>query len=116
MNLGKVFYRQILREGGAEAIVDGEIRRTYRDWYEEICAVAGGLQHRGLKSGDHFVAVLSNRYQTATLYWACQMLGAIFTPFNWRANGEEIAYVLEDAEVVAVALEERSRDAMFGRR
>ena len=95
MNLGKVFYRQILREGCAEAIVDGQIRRTYIDWYEEIRAVAGGLEHRGLKSGDHFVAVLSNRYQTATLYWACQMLGAIFTPFNWRANGEEIAYVLE---------------------
>jgi 2-furoate---CoA ligase len=112
MNLGKVFYRQMLREGNAEAIVDGDTRRTYADWYAEICAVAGGLQTRGLRPGDHFVAVLSNRYETATLYWACQMLGAVFTPFNWRANDEEVAYVLDDANAAAVAFEERSQLAV----
>ncbi|MGB0629329.1 MAG: class I adenylate-forming enzyme family protein [Alphaproteobacteria bacterium] len=114
MNLGKVFYRQMLREGNAEAIVDGATRRNYGDWYDEIRAVAGGLKTRGLKPGDHFVVVLSNRYETATLYWACQMLGAIFTPFNWRANDEEVAYVLDDADAVAVAFEERSRAAVGG--
>ena len=114
MNLGKVLYRHVLREGHAEALADGETRRTYDDWYRDICAVAGGLKLRGVKPGDHFVSVLSNRYETATLYWACQMLGAIFTPFNWRANEEEVAYVLDDAEAVAVAFEERSRVAVGG--
>ena len=109
MNLGEVFYRHMLRDPGAVAIVDGETRRNFGDWYEEIRAVAGGLQARGLKPGDHFVAVLSNRYETATLYWACQMLGLIFTPFNWRANGEEVAYVLEDADTIAVAFESATR-------
>ena len=42
------------------------------------------------------------------------MLGAIFTPFNWRANAEEVAYVLDDAEAVAVVFEKRSRDAVVG--
>ena len=114
MNLGKVLYRHVLREGEAEAIVDGDTRRNYADWYGDICAVAGGLKLRGLKPGDHLVAVLSNRYETATLYWACQMVGAIFTPFNWRANDEEVAYVLQDAEAVAVAFEDRSREAVGG--
>lgn len=112
MNLGTVFYRHMLREPGATGIVDGEIRRTFGDWYDEIRAVAGGLKTRGVGSGDHFVTVLSNRYETATLYWACQMLGAIFTPFNWRANGEEVAYVLNDAEAVAVAFEDATKSAV----
>ena len=112
MNLGEVFYRQMLRERNAEAIVDGDTRRTYAQWYEDICAVAGGLKHSGIKPGDHFVSILSNRFETATLYWACQMLGAIFTPFNWRANAEEVAYVLADADAVAVAFEARSREAV----
>jgi len=111
MNLGKIFYRHVLRQPDAIAIVDGDIRRTYSDWYEEIRAVAGGLRLRGLKSGDHFVVVLSNRYETATLYWACQMLGLIFTPFNWRANDEEVAYVLDNADAVGMVFEERSRPA-----
>ena len=112
MNLGEVFYRQMLRERNVEAIVDGDTRRTYAQWYEDICAVAGGLKHSGIKPGDHFVSILSNRFETATLYWACQMLGAIFTPFNWRANGEEVAYVLADADAVAVAFETRSKEAV----
>ena len=114
MNLGTFFDRQVLREPRAEAIVDGDTRRNFEDWYRDIRAVAGGLKLRGLRPGDHFVAVLSNRYETATIYWACQMLGAVFTPFNWRANDEEIAYVLGDAEAVAVAFEERSRAAVGG--
>jgi 2-furoate---CoA ligase len=112
MNLGEVLYRHMLRDPGAVAIVDGNTRRSFGDWYEDIRAVAGGLQTNGLKPGDHFVAVLSNRYETATIYWACQMLGLIFTPFNWRANGEEIAYVLEDADTVAVAFEAATRETV----
>ena len=111
MNLGVLFYRQMLREPDALAIVDGEIRRNFGDWYNDVRAVSGGLKLRGFKPGDHFVAVLSNRYETATLYWACQILGLIFTPFNWRASGEEIAYVLDDANAVGFAFEDRSREA-----
>lgn len=112
MNIGEVFYRHMLREPGAEAIVDGKTRRNFGDWYADIRAVAGGLQARGLKPGDHFVVVLSNRYETATLYWASQMLGLIFTPFNLRANGEEIAYVLDDADTVAIAFEAATRQTV----
>lgn len=114
MNLGEILHRHVLRDPDVDAIVDGDTRRSYGDWYEDILQVAGGLQLKGLKPGDHFVAVLSNRYETATLYWACQMLGAIFTPFNWRANDEEVGYVLEDAEAVVVAFEDRSREAVIG--
>ena len=109
MNLGEIFHRHVLRDPEATAVVDGAIRRSYAEWYPEVRAVAGGLAAHGLKPGDHFVAVLSNRYETATLYWACQMLGLIFTPFNWRANADEIAYVLDNADAVAVVCEQRSR-------
>ena len=112
MNLGEAFRRNMMREPGALAIVDGDVRRSFAQWYDEIRAVAGGLRQRGLKPGDHFVSVLSNRYETATLYWACQMLGLIFTPFNWRGNGEEVAYVLDNADAVGVAFEDRSRKAV----
>tara|TARA_B100000686_G_C16786108_1_gene975363 strand:+ start:562 stop:2118 length:1557 start_codon:yes stop_codon:yes gene_type:complete len=114
MNLGKMFHRHALRQPLAQAIVDGEIRRNFENWYREILSLAGGLQLRGLKAGDHIVVVLSNRYETATLYWACQMIGLIFTPFNWRANENEIAYVLEDADAAAVVFEKRSCSAVEG--
>ena len=78
------------RQPGEEAIVDGSRRRTYAQWYEEIKAVAGGLQAMGLTAGDHLVVVMRNRYEMATLYWACHLIGVIFTPVSWRATADEI--------------------------
>jgi len=106
MDLGTLFHFAVQRHPSAEAIVDGDIRRSYEQWYAEIRAVAAGLRAMGLKAGDHFVVVMRNRYETATLYWACQMLGLIFTPVTWRASAPELLYCLEDAEAAAIAFDD----------
>jgi len=105
-----MFERIVVRDPDAVAIVDGDFRATYREWRDEVMRLAGGLRTIGLRPGDHFAPVLSNRREMASLYWACQMLGVIFTPFNWRATADEIAYALEDADTVALAYEARSAD------
>ena len=113
MDLGTVFERAVIRDPDAPAVVDGELRRTYGEWHADIRGLAGGLRAKGIEAGDHVVPVMSNRFEMATLYWACQMAGAVFTPFNWRAGADEIAFVLDDAEAVAVFFEDRSRDAVL---
>ena len=112
MTLARMFAAAAAREPEATAIVDGGRRLSYGDWQAEILALAGGLHARGLGPGDHLVAVLANRLEMATLYWACQYLGIIFTPFNWRASAPEMVYVLADAEAKAVVYEQRSAEAM----
>ena len=89
-----------------------DTRLSYSEWFQQISSVAGAIEEIGLQKGDHLVTILSNRYEMATLYWACQMLGLIFTPFNWRASGAEIAYVLENAEAKLVVCETRSEFAL----
>ncbi|MSP79863.1 MAG: long-chain fatty acid--CoA ligase [Rhodospirillales bacterium] len=111
MDLATAFTFSVARAPHAIAICDGAERRSYAAWDAEIRAVAGGLRSLGLGAGDHFVTVLSNRCEMATLYWACQMIGAIFTPFNWRASAEEIAFVLADAEAKLVAFEGKTEAA-----
>ena len=106
MDLGTLFRFAVERAADAEAVVDGAHRRSYGQWYGEIRAVAGGLQAMGLQAGDHLVVVMRNRYETATLYWAAHMLGAIFTPVTWRATAEELRYCLEDAEAAVVAFDD----------
>ena len=113
MDLGTAFAVSTARKPEALAVADGERRLSYGDWYDEIRAVAGGLKSLGLGPGDHFVPVLANTSEMATLYWACQMLGVVFTPFNWRASADEIAYVLDNAEASFVAFDDRSRDEVI---
>ncbi len=112
MDLGTTFACSVAREPEAVALVDGGLRLSYAAWERDIRALAGGLKGFGLEAGDRVVAVLSNRHETATLYWACQYLGLVFTPFNWRASGADVAFVLDDAEAAIVVYEPRSEQAM----
>ena len=113
MSLGAGFAEVAASEPRAMAVVDGATRLSYGEWQPRILAVAGALRGLGLGAGDRLLAVLSNRWETATLYWACQMAGIVFTPFNWRAAADEIAFVVGDAEPGAVAYESVSRDAVL---
>jgi len=105
MDLGSAFAAAVMRQPRQEAFVEGNRRMSYADWYRDIASVAGGLQDMGLRTGDHLVVVMRNRYEMATLYWACQLLGIVFTPVSWRATADEIRYCLEDAEAAAVAFD-----------
>lgn len=113
MDLGTAFDAAIARDPAALAFVDGDTRKTFAEWQDDIRRVAGGLSMLGLGRGDHLVVLMPNRYEMAVLYWACQMLAAIFTPFNWRATKDEIAYVLTDADARLVAFDAASKDAVI---
>src|SRR5688500_14837386 len=98
------------------ALVDGERRLTYRAWTARVHRVAASLVARGVHRGDHVVLSLKNREEHATAYWACQMLGAIATPLNWRYAPGELEYCVADADAVAVIFESASRDAAMSAR
>src|SRR5215471_21769560 len=98
LDLGTSFLASVARDGDALAIVDGELRLSYRDWYRGISALVAGFDALGLKPGDHLVTLLQNRAEAATIHWACQFAGLIVTPLNWRASAQELDFLLADAE------------------
>lgn len=110
MDLATACSLSVARRPDSCAIVDGDLRRSYAQWHADAARTAGGLAGLGLGAGDHLLVLLKNRYETTVLYWACQMLGAVFTPLNWRARPAELAFCLEDAEAKAVAFEDASAD------
>ena len=114
MDLGTVMDAATSRDPHACAFVDGDVRKSFAQWHDDICRLAGGLQKMGLSRGDHLVTIMANRYEMATLYWACQRLAAIFTPFNWRATADDIAYVLDDAEARLVVFDDGASTAVMG--
>jgi 2-furoate---CoA ligase len=42
----------------------------------------------------------------ATLHWACQLVGIVVTPLNWRIKAEELDYCLRDADAGAIVFDE----------
>jgi len=114
LDLGRTFLQSVERNPGALAVVDGEQRLTYSQWYDHIQRVAAGLATLGLGRGDHLVIVLQNRIEMATLHWACQFLGVIATPLNWRAKPEEVDYCATDSQAKAIVVEPVSAEAVAG--
>lgn len=111
-DLGRNLIASASRMPKAIAISDGEKRWTYEAWLNEVLQIVGGLDSLGLKPGQHVVSVLLNTYQAATLHMACQISGLVITPLNWRANVEELDYVLADSDAAAVVYQKETRDAV----
>jgi 2-furoate---CoA ligase len=102
LDLGNSFLASVERDPGALAIVDGETRLTYAEWYRRISSVVTQLDALGLKAGDHLLTVAQNRWEAATLHWACQFAGIVITPVNWRATADELDFLAENAEAKAI--------------
>jgi len=113
-DLGLSFLGSVARDPGALAIVDGDVRLSYAHWHRRISALVAGLDAIGLEAGDHLVTALTNRWEAASLHWACQFTGVIITPVNWRSTSSEIEFYLEDAEAKAIAYEDASAAAVAG--
>jgi 2-furoate---CoA ligase len=114
LDLGTSFLASVARDPDAVAIVDGETRLSYRAWFGHISALVAGLGELGVKPGDHVVSLLQNRWEAATLHWACQFAGIIITPLNWRATADELEFCLADAEAVLLVHEDVAEAAVVG--
>lgn len=112
LDLGRTFLQSVERSPHALAIIDGSQRLTYAQWYDAIQRTAAGLRDLGIARGDRLLVVLQNRMEMATLHWACQFLGAVVTPVNWRAKPEEIDYCATDAGAKAIVFEPISAESV----
>jgi 2-furoate---CoA ligase len=112
LDLGTSFVASVERDPKALAIIDGDLRLTYQDWYAAISAVVASLTETGLGHGDHLVTALQNRWEAATLHWACQFAGIVMTPINWRAKYDEIDFAVENCMAKAIVYEGASAEAV----
>ena len=113
-DLGRTLLAVVERSPDALAIVDGERRLSYAAWYREIGRVGGGLAALGLSRRDRLAVILQNRLEMATLHWACQFVGIVVTPLNWRIKAEELDYCLGDADAGAIVFDEMTAAAVGG--
>ena len=113
-DLGRSFLAAVERRPNAIAISDGDLKKSYEAWFSDIQRAAHGLERLGLKKGDHLVAVMQNRWQMATLHWACQFSGIIMTPLNWRSSADELAWCTNDAEARVVIHDDSAQEAVAG--
>ena len=85
-----------------DAIVLPDQRTSYAQLTERVMARARSLRALGIEPGDHVGVLLPTCMNFVDTLFAISMLGAVTVPINARYKPPEIAYVTENADLVAL--------------
>jgi acyl-CoA synthetase (AMP-forming)/AMP-acid ligase II len=80
------------------AIVCGEKRLTYQEFYGRINRLSHSLKIFGIGKDDKVAILHPNCHTFLEAYYAIPQIGAISVPINYRLSPGEIAFILQDSE------------------
>lgn len=86
------------------ALVDGDVRLTYRELGARVNRLANALLALGLEPGDRVAILDWNSHRYAEAYYACAVAGLTFLPLNSRLAAPELEYIFNDSDARAVLL------------
>jgi fatty-acyl-CoA synthase len=80
---------------------------SYAEFARRIVDTARGLKAQlGIERGDRIAILASNHPDYLVLLYACARLGAMLVPLNWRLALAEHTYMLADAAVKVLLIEQ----------
>jgi fatty-acyl-CoA synthase len=87
-----------------EAVGDGNLRFTYRDFFDRCDRWSSALQQFGVKSGERVATIAPNTHSHLEAFYAVPQIGAVIVPINFRLTAADFAYILNHsgARVVCV--------------
>ncbi len=92
--IGEVVQRAADRFGDAEAFVDGEVRRSFRELAADVDEAARAFVASGIQPGDRVAIWAPNCFEWAVAELGLHTAGAVLVPLNTRFKGREAGYVL----------------------
>jgi len=92
--------------GANTAIIDTECSFTWSEHMDRVMRLAGVLRDNGIGKGDRFGIICHNTWRHCELLHAGYWHGAIPVPVNYRLAPPEIRYILDDAEITQLFVED----------
>ncbi|MDQ3548588.1 MAG: AMP-binding protein, partial [Chloroflexota bacterium] len=80
--------------GDREAIVDGDLRLTYREFFARCDRWSSVLQGLGVGKGDRVAYIAPNTHAQLESFYAVPQIGAVIVPINYRLTAEDFAYII----------------------
>ena len=84
------------------AIIHGDLRRTYRDFYARSRKLASALAQHGIKRGDTVAVLLANTPAMLECHYGVPMTGGVLNTLNTRLDPAIIAFSLDHGEAKVV--------------
>lgn len=104
--LHEVFREAAERYGSRPAFDDLRGRLSFTQAQGRAEALAGSLEHLGLRSGDRVAILAENCIDYMMYHYATAMMGAMLLPLNTRHTNAERLWILNNAEAGTLVTDE----------
>jgi fatty-acyl-CoA synthase len=85
-----------------EAVVDGELRLSYRQFFDRCDRWSAALQGLGVAQGDRVAAIAPNTHAQLESFYAVPQIGAVLVPINYRLTAEDFVYIVNHSGATVV--------------
>ncbi len=78
-----------------EAVVDGDLRWTYAEFFAHCDRWSAVLQTElGVRPGDRVAYIAPNTHAQLASFYAVPQIGAVLVPINYRLTADDFAYII----------------------
>ena len=76
-----------------EAVVDGELRLTYRQFFDRCDRWSAVLQRLGVARSDRVATIAPNTHAQLESFYAVPQIGAVLVPINYRLTAQDLSLI-----------------------
>ena len=98
-SLGQFLEEVVARDPGKTFIEIGGLSRTYQEFYDGVRKSAAMFAGLGIQKSDRVCLFLPNCIEYVYSWFGLSLIGAIAVPVNTAYKRDEMAYILNNAEV-----------------
>ncbi len=109
MRLGQLLRQSTLSFQDRPAVVEQDRTINYRQLGEAVSAFAAQLRRLPLSRGSRIALLMENSIDYVVAYFGVLEAGFVLVPLDTSANGETIAYILENCDVRVLIAQSRYR-------
>src|SRR6266446_4015865 len=95
-----------------EAVVDGDLRLSYEQFFNRCDAWSAALQALGVKRGDRVAYIAPNTHAQLESFYAVPQIGAVLVPINYRLTADDFAYLIQHSGARVVCAHSEYLDAV----
>lgn len=95
-----------------EAVVDGDLRLTYEQFFERCDRWSNALRSLGVKQGDRVAYIAPNTHAMLESYYAVPQIGAVLVPLNYRLIAGDFEYLINHSGARVVCVHSDYLDAV----
>ena len=100
--------------GWREAVVDGELRLTYEQFFDRCDRWSAALAGLGVRPGDRVATIAPNTHSQLESFYSVPQLGAVLVPINYRLNADDFVYIVNHSGAKVVCADQDYLAALDG--